>query len=269
MNWEEIWKIVLEFLTTTGIKLVVAALIVIVGFWIVKKLVKLLTKAKFYQSLDPSAGRFIFGFVKIALQVVIALTAVAYLGIPMTNIIAVLGSCGLAIGLALQGSLSNFAGGLLLLIFKPFKTGDYIEASGVGGTVRDVTILYTHLTTPDNRHVVIPNGELSNEPIVNYSAEDTRRMDISIGASYNASPALVRSTLLELARADERVLDTPAAVVNVASYGDSAINYTLRLWVKSEHYWDVYNDINNAIKDKLDSKGIEIPFPQIDVHIDK
>ncbi len=268
-TWQEVWDILYAFLTTTGVRLLVALLIVFVGFFVTKKFTKGLRNGKFFKHLDISVRGFLASFLNIVLKILIVLTAVAYMGVPMTSVVAAIGSCGLAIGLALQGSLANLAGGVLILAFKPFKVGDSIEAQGVSGTVREITVLYTHLTTADNRHVVIPNGELSNAKVINFSVEDRRRMDIVVGASYKSNPDTVRGVLLELAKKDARVLADPAPVVNVNSYGDSAINYTLRVWTMSVDYWGVNADLTNAIKAEFDNAGVEMPYPQLDVHIDK
>ncbi len=269
MTWEELWGIILNFLTTTGIKLVVALLLVIIGFFITNKLTKGIKSGKIFRRVDNGVRGFLASFAAIVLKVLIVLTAVAYMGVPMTSVVAAIGSCGLAVGLALQGSLANLAGGILILAFKPFQVGDFVDADGVSGTVTSVTVLYTHVLTADGLHVVIPNGELSNAKVVNYSIENTRRMDIQIGASYDSAPETVRKVLLDVAMRDDRVLKSPAPVVNVASYDSSEIVYTLRMWANTDVYWDVHNETKNMLKAEFDKAGIEMAFPQLDVHIDR
>lgn len=256
-----------ELMMTAGMKIIAAILVLVIGFKLVNVFVKALKKSKSFSKIDKTAQDFLLSVLSVTLKVVIALTSAAILGVPMTNMVAVLGSCGLAVGLALQGSLSNFAGGIMLLIFKPFKVGDFVEASGISGTVQDISILYTNVLTPDNKRAMIPNGALSNAVIVNYSSEETRRQDIEIGVSYSSDLEEVRATLLKMAAECDVILTDPAPVVNVGSYGDSAINVTLRFWTNNADYWTGHNYIKNAIKDNFDAKGISIPFPQMDVHI--
>lgn len=264
---EKILEFLQQLMMTAGVKIIGAVLVLIIGFKVVNIFIKALKKSKGFANVDKTAQDFILGVLSIALKVVIALTAAAVLGVPMTNMVAVLGSCGLAVGLALQGSLSNFAGGIMLLIFKPFKVGDFVEGGGVSGTVRDITILYTEILTPDNKKAMVPNGALSNAVIVNYSSEETRRQDIEIGVSYSSDLEVVKASLLRIASECDVVLNDPAPVVNVGSYGDSSINMCLRFWTNNADYWTAHNYIKNAIKDNFDAQGISIPFPQMDVHI--
>ena len=187
----------------------------------------------------------------------------------MSSVVAAVTSAGLALGLALQGGLSNIAGGVMLVIFKPFEVGDYVEGAGVGGTVVDIGLFYTTLTTPDNKKVVVPNGTISNSAVTNYSAHDTRRIDFDFSISYNADIATAKKVLLACAKSDERILDDPKPQTMVISHGDSSIGIRLRVWVKNSDYWDVNFLILELVKINFDKNGIEIPYPQLDVHLAK
>lgn len=264
---EALLNSLITFATTKGLDLVGALLVIIIGFSISGKFCKLLRKVKSFSQIDPTAQTFIVGTLNVLLKAIVLLIAIDMMGVPMTNIVAIVGSCGLAIGLALQGSLSNFAGGVMIILFKPFKQGDFIESNGVTGTVQEVTILYTRLTTPDNKLIVIPNGSLSNAIVTNYSVSETRRLDVTIGVSYDSDLEKVKAALLEMAAANDKILTDPAPTSNVTGYGDSAINVGLRVWMKNADYWDVHFALHNALKAKFDEKSISIPFPQVDVHV--
>lgn len=266
MDLTVLWEKVQEFALTGGIRLVSAILLVVIGFAVCNRFLKLIKRARFFKKMDKSAKNFIIGFLGIIVKVVIVLTAMSIIGIPMTNAVAIISSCGLAIGLALQGSLSNFAGGLMLLVFKPFKTGDFIESSGVSGKVKDVSILYTHILTPDNKLEIIPNGTLSNAIITNYSAEKTRRYDAVISVAYETDIEDARDALLSVANSIEGILPDPAPEVIVNEYADSSIQLILRVWMNTDDYWPVVNTIKKKIKPALDSKNVEIPYPQVVIH---
>ncbi|MBE6704006.1 MAG: mechanosensitive ion channel [Ruminococcaceae bacterium] len=266
--FEKLFDKAIEFAMTAGVRLIGAILIVIIGFMIVNKVTKAIKKGKHSEKIDKSALDFIISFANIALKIIIVLTAANYLGVPMTNVVAIIGSCGLAVGLALQGSLSNLAGGIMILIFKPCKDGDFISVNGLEGTVKEITILYTYLITPDNKTIVIPNATISNSAITNYSTSETRRVDVTIGVSYKSDIVKVRELLLEYAKGIENVEKDPEPAVVVA-YGDSAVNMTIRAWVKNENYWPVAGEINLGLQKLLADNGIEIPYPQLDVHLDK
>ena len=258
---------IISFILTAGGRLIAAAAVVIIGFLITNKLIKVLDKGKIFSKLDKTALSFIKGFLNIVLKALLILTAAAILGVPMTNIVAIVASCGLAVGLALQGSLANLAGGLMILIFKPFKVGDFIEANGVMGSVNAISVLYTNLTTFDNREVVIPNATVSNATVTNYSVHDTRRLDFDISVAYGSDVGVVRGTLLNLAASLDGVLEDPAPAVNVSAYNDSSVTFTVRVWVESVKYWDVHFGLRNSVEKALKDAGVTIPFPQLDVHI--
>lgn len=259
-----------EFASTAGLRLIGALLIVIIGFKLTKWIMKLLKKGKVFSKIDGGVQTFLCSFLGIALKVVVLLTAISILGVPMTNFVAILSSVGLAIGLSLQGSLSNLAGGIMILVFKPFRVGDYVDTAEGSGTVTEVTILYTILTTPDNLRIVIPNGTISNEAIKNYSYHDIRRLDLTFSVSYDAEIEAVKSLLLEKANQHPLVLKEPALpFCRLAEHGESSLNFTLRVWVKSDDYWSVNFDLKEGVKNALDEKGIDIPYPQMDIHLDK
>ncbi len=258
-----------EFASTAGLRLVAAGLILIIGFKLCKWVLKLLKKGKAFSKVDAGVQTFISSLLNIGLKILIVLTAASVLGIPMTNFVALLASAGVAIGAALQGSLSNLAGGIMILVFKPFKVGDYIDSAEGSGTVTEVTILYTILTTPDNRRVVIPNGAISNEAITNYSYHDTRRLDFTFSVAYDSDIEQVKSLLLEQAQAHDLVLKDPEPFCRLTNHGDSSLDFALRVWTKGSDYWTVNFDLKESVKKSFDANGIQIPYQQLDVHLDK
>lgn len=255
-----------EFVTTFGFKLLGAIAILVVGYFLIKWVGKLIEKSKGFRKLPKNAQILIMNIIKAALYVVLFVTIALAVDVPAASLIAVLGSCGLAIGLALQGGLTNIAGGLILLCFKPFEIGDFIETSSHSGTVIDIGLIYTTINTPDNKRVVIPNGTVSNASVVDYSAYETRRLDLEFSVAYDSDIDMVKDTLTALASAHELVLKDPAPFVRLGTHGDSALIFKLRVWVKSADYWTVNFDLLEASKKVFDKRGIEIPFPQLDVH---
>lgn len=258
-----------EFASTAGLRLAGALLILAVGFRLCKLFLKLLKKSKFFEKTDAGVQTFIISLLNIVLKILIVLSAIALLGVPMTNFVALLASAGVAIGASLQGSLSNLAGGIMILVFKPFQVGDYVETAQGSGTVAEITILYTILDTPDNRRVVIPNGAISNEAVTNYSYHDTRRLDVIVSVSYDSDMEAVKEILLQNAQSHELVLSDPAPFCRLTEHGDSALKFALRVWTKQDDYWQVNFDLKESIKKDLDKNGIKIPYPQLDVHFDK
>ena len=269
MNWNAILEKLIELASTWGIKLLAAIILLIVGIKLIGVLTKWIKKSPKLDKLDSSLRSFLVSFSKIALYIILIITVAMILGIPATSFITILASCGVAIGLALQGSLSNFAGGIMILLFKPFKVGDFIEASGESGTVEEITVVYTVLLTPDNKRVTIPNGSLTNSVIENYSSETTRRVDLKFTTSYNADIDNVKKLLTGIAESHPMALKDPAPMVRLSEHSDSALTYTVRIWCKNEDYWDVYFDTTEKVKKSFDENGIEIPYPQMDVHISK
>lgn len=258
---------ILAAAVSIGSKLLFAIIVLLVGHLLIKLLVKTIGRSKAYAHIDPEMRSFLDSLLKTALYIVLIITVVPILGIEIASIITVLATAGAAIGLALQGSLSNLAGGIMLVFLKPFKIGDFIEAAGNSGTVRAINIFYTVLTTADNKRVMIPNGALTGSPIVNYSAEELRRVDFTFGVAYGTDVERVKAILLELAEADARVRRDPAPFARLSAQNESSIDFTLRVWTGSGDYWGVYFDLLQAVHNRLMEEGIEIPFPQVDVHV--
>ena len=238
-----------------------------IGKWAAKWTRHLVVRVMKRADVDPMIISFTSSMVYIGLMVFVALAVLGQLGIQTTSFIAVLGAAGLAVGLALQGSLANFAAGFLLIVFRPFKVGDVIEAAGVTGKVEAIHIFTTTLLTGDNKTIIVPNAKLGNDNIVNYSTQETRRVDIIVGVSYDSDLKQVRRVLEELVAEDERILKDPAPLVAVKALGESSVDFLVRVWVQSGDYWQVLFDANEAIKNRLDEAGIEIPYPTMDVNL--
>ena len=266
-DWAEIWTMVQTTGVDLGINLVSAIVIFFVGKWIVNLVVKGMLKAMQKGDMDITLRRFIANLARMLLMLFVIIAAIHQLGIQTASLIALLGAAGLAVGLALQGSLSNFAAGVLIVLFRPYKVGDWIEGGGVSGAVEEVQILTTVLKTGDNKRVIIPNSQIMGTTITNYSANETRRVDLVVGVSYSDDLDKVRKELEGLVAADERILKDPAVTIAVSELADSSVNFVLRPWVKTADYWGVYFDLTEAIKKRFDEVGISIPFPQRDVHI--
>lgn len=249
-----------------GIKVLGAILIWIIGSWVIRRVKKLLVKAMNKVEYDESLEKFISSLIVVSLKIVLFVVILGNLGIETTSFAALLAAAGLAVGLALQGSLSNFAGGVLILIFKPYKTGDFIEAQGVMGVVKQIEIFTTKLNTPDNKEVIIPNGSLSNGNITNYSTEENRRIDITMGVSYDADIKQTKDLLMKILTDHPKVLKDPQPTIFLGELADSSVNFKVRPWVLTEDYWDVYFQIMETCKIELDKAGIEIPYPQMDIH---
>ena len=267
------WDEALALLQTTGLEFGInlgkAVVIFFVGKLLVRLLLRAVRKIMQAQDVDQTLASFVVSLSRMVLMLFVIIAAISALGIQTTSFIAVLGAAGLAIGLALQGSLSNFASGVLIVLFRPYKVGDFIEAAGISGTVVEVEILTTVFKTGDNKRVIVPNGQVMNSIITNYSANDTRRVDMVVGVSYDDDLDKVRATLEELVAADERILDDPAHKIAVAELADSSVNFIVRPWVNSDDYWGVKLDLTEAIKKRFDKEGISFPFPQQDVHLYK
>ncbi|HKK05115.1 MAG TPA: mechanosensitive ion channel domain-containing protein [Gammaproteobacteria bacterium] len=246
-------------------RLILAIVTLIVGLWVIRRFVAFIDKR--LGAKDPTLNSFLCGLVSIGLKVMLLISVASMVGIATTSFIAVIGAAGLAVGLALQGSLANFAGGVLILLFKPFKVGDAIEAQGFVGTVVEIQILYTVLNTFDNRRVVIPNGVLSNGSLTNITAYDTRRCDMSFGIGYGDDIDKAKAICKRLIEEDERALAEPAPVVVVGALGESSVDLTVRAWTKSSDLWPFYWDMQEKVKKAFDAEGISIPFPQRDVHV--
>ena len=250
-----------------GINVISAIVIFFVGKWIVNLVVKGLLKAMQKGDMDITLRRFVSNLARMLLMLFVIIAAIHQLGIQTASLIALLGAAGLAVGLALQGSLSNFAAGVLIVLFRPYKVGDWIEGGGVSGAVEEVQILTTVLKTGDNKRVIIPNSQIMGTTITNYSANDTRRVDLVVGVSYSDDLDKVRKELQDLVNADERILKDPAVTIAVSELADSSVNFVLRPWVNTADYWAVYFDLTERVKKRFDEVGISIPFPQRDIHV--
>jgi len=262
---EEIFAVVVKY----GSKLLLALAVLIIGLIVIKAMTKGLVKLMKKSNLDASLVPFLKNIFNIILKALLVISVLGMVGIQMTSFIAILGAAGLAIGLALQGTLQNFAGGVMILIFKPFKVGDYIEAQGHAGSVKEIQIFNTILTTPDNSVVIIPNSPLSTNSMKNYSVQDTRRIDFSFGIGYGDDIDKAKALLLKLAKGNELVMKDPEAMVAVEALADSSVNLKLRVWVKSPDYWDLNFGMLETVKKEFDKSGISIPYPQQDVHLVK
>jgi small conductance mechanosensitive channel len=264
---EDLISKVWELLTIYGLKVIAAIVVFIVGRWIAKGLTKIAENVMNKKQVEPTIVSFAVNMTYIALLVFVVLAALGQLGIQTTSFIAVIGAAGLAIGLALQGSLANFAAGFLMIIFRPFKVGDYIEGAGVTGTVEAIQIFTTQLQTPDNKTVIIPNASLTADNITNWSVKGTRRVDLVMGIGYGDDIDKAKKIMADVLAKDERILKDPAPNIAVVELADSSVNFVVRPWVKVEDYWDVYFDTTENIKKSFDDQGISIPFPQRDVHM--
>lgn len=268
---KELIQTIKQFFTTNVldacVKIAVALVILVIGLWLVKALMKRFKKGKLISKVNPAARGFFCSALDVVLKGVVIISACTYVGIPMASVVAVLGSAGVAIGLALQGGLSNIAGGVMLIVTRPFEIGDFVTVAGQDGTVEAVGIYYTTLVTPDNKKVVIPNGSVTSSAIVNYSSNGTRRLDFDFGVDYSSDIDTVKKILMDIANSNSLVMKDPAPVVYLTEHADSAIKFALRVWVKGEDYWTVKFDTMEKVKHEFDKAGISIPFPQLDVHV--
>ena len=252
-----------------GVKIVTSLLILVIGFKVCDVIIKIIKKGRGFNKLDKSVQTFLVSFFTIAFKVLVFITTLAHLGIPMTSMITVFGSATLAIGLALQGGLTNLVGGLLILIFKPFKVGDWIETSAGGGTVKEITTFYTVIDNLDNARIVLPNGELANTAIKNNSSNKERRLCIDFSVSYDNDVDKVKEILNKVIEKEEYVLKDKEIFVRLTNHADSALIYTVRVWVLNENYWNLKFNLLENVKKEFDKNNISIPYPQLDVHLDK
>ena len=262
-----LWNQLSELLSSFGISLFIALSILIIGRQVVKILIKVISTALERSNTEDTVRIFVTNLLNTLLMIVVFIAAINQLGIQTTSIIAVLGAAGLAIGLALQGSLSNFAAGILIVIYRPYKVGDYIQADNHLGTVDDIQIFSTVLKTPDNKLVVVPNGSIMNGSIVNFSNQDKRRVDIIASCSYEDDIDKVKSVLADILSKDDRILNEPKPRIAVSELADSSVNFIVRPWVMNSDYIDVYYSLLQEIKKRFDQEGIALPYPQTDVHI--
>ncbi len=264
-----IWEQLKDIVTMYGLNVIAALAIFIVGKFVAGIIRKLICKIMQKRELDATLTGFVSSIVYAAVIAFVIIAALSKLGIQTASFVAILGAAGLAIGLALQGSLSNFASGVLIIIFKPFKDGDYVNAGGCEGFVEAVGIFTTSILTVDNKLIIVPNSKIMGDTITNYSAQETRRVDLVAGVSYNDDIDHVKELLLKILTDDSRILSDPAPFVGLLEMADSSLNFTVRAWVESGDYWNVFFDTNEKIKKTFDAENITIPYPQLDVHMDK
>ena len=258
---------IVDIIETQGMKLFGGLLVLVIGLFLVHRAVKLLMKSERFNRIEPRLGGFLINLIKLLLYIIVILTAAGVMGIPLTSFVTLLASAGVAVSLAMQGALSNFVGGLTILLLKPFKAGDFVKIGDIEGSVQRIALFYSELNTPDNRRIFLPNSSLTNTAIVNFSCTGTRRMDINFSVSYSTDLTLARNTLLDVIRETRGILDDPAPMVRLSQCGDSGLVFTVRVWCNTADYWDVNYDLIENGKRALDAAGIEIPFPQMDVHM--
>ena len=267
MSLEKYIENIITWASTKGIKLIIGILMLYIGWKIVNKLVKIMNRTLQRRNVDATLSSFLDTFVEIALKIIVVVIFMGYVGIDTAGIAALVASAGVAIGLALQGSLSNFAGGVIILLIRPFNVGDYVEGSGHSGTIEKIGIFYTHMTTVDNKLILIPNGNLANGSIVNYSAKELRRVDLTFGVGYEEDIIKVKRVLSNIIEAHESILKTPEPFIALSAHGDSAVNFVVRVWCNNKDYWKIYFDLLEKVKLKFDEENISIPYPQMDLHI--
>ena len=267
IDWGALWQTILNWLTTTGIRLVIGILLMIVLFKVINVISKKLYRRLEDRQVDETILRAGTGAFRVALQVLVTVCFVGYIGVETASISACIATLGVGISLAVQGTLSNFAGGVILIVMRPFKVGDFITSSGNSGTVEDIKMFYTVVVTPDNRVIYLPNGSLANNVIVNASVKDDRRVDLVVPIAYEADSERARSIILSICEAWEPIYKTPEPFVEIGELAGSSVNLTVRVWCKSSDYWNVHFFLLSEIKAQFDADGIVIPYNQLDVHI--
>ncbi|MBN2236537.1 MAG: mechanosensitive ion channel [Bacteroidales bacterium] len=263
--WNEYSPLIIEY----GTGLIYAILVLVIGLYIVSLITKSAKKLMMKGALDISLVPFLTSLINIGLKILVVISALSMLGIEMTSFIALLGAAGLAVGMALSGTLQNFAGGVIILILKPFKVGDVIEAQGYIGSVKEILIFNTILTTFDNKSIILPNGSLATGSMVNYTSQETRRVDWKFGIAYGDDSDHAKKVMMDLITADERVLQDPPPFVALSELGDSSVNFVVRAWVNAGDYWPVFFEMNEKVYKTFSKEGLHIPFPQMDIHLDK
>lgn len=267
VTWNDVWDKIVGWLTNSGIKIVIALLLLVVSFLIINAITKAIYKRLHKKGADETLSRVGTSTVRIVLKVLVIVCLIGYLGIETASISAVIASIGVGISLAVQGTLSNFAGGIIIVIMRPFKIGDYISSNGVEGTVEEIKLFYTHIVTNDNKAVVIPNGALANNVIVNASAKDTRRVDLVMQVAYGSDVLQVKELIKKVCGENELVFKEPAPFVELSNMNESSLDFTVRVWCNRPDYWSVNYALIENVKKSFDENGIEVPFKQLDVHI--
>lgn len=269
MTGEQIIDMAIRGTLDAIVRIAIACVIFYVGRWIVRRLTTVIHKIFIKRDVEASLATFLLSLVNISMTFILIIIVISFLGIDTTSFIAIFASAGLAVGMALSGTLQNFAGGVLVLLLKPYRVGDFIEAQGQTGTVKAITLFSTVLATPDNKNIILPNGGMSTGIINNYSKENIRRVDWIFGIAYGDDYDKAKSTIASLLEADDRVMKDPAYFIALGALADSSVNITVRAWVASEDYWGVFFDMNEKVYKTFPKEGLNIPFPQMDVHLDK
>jgi len=267
MNTEQIFNQINELVLSYGPKLLGAIAVWIIGTWVIKAICNGFNRMMERNQTDESLKPFLKRLFSTLLKVLLVVSVLGMLGVEMTSFIAILGAAGLAIGMALSGTLQNFAGGVMILLFKPFKVGDVIEAQGFTGKVSEIQIFNTILKSPDNKSIIIPNGGLSTGSMTNYTTEPQRRVDWTFGIGYGDDVDQAKTVIKELCDQDSRILNDPGLFIAVSELADSSVNFAVRAWVNTEDYWDVFFDLNEKVYKTFDQKGLNIPYPQMDLHL--
>ena len=253
--------------TSSGIKLIIGLIILWMGWKVVKKIMKAMNAIFERKNVDPTISSFLDGLMNIALKILLVVIVMDYIGLKTTGIAALIGSAGLAIGLSLQGSLANFAGGVIILLMRPFNVGDIVECAAGSGTIEKIGIFYTYMLTSDNKQILIPNGTLANGNLINYTVKETRRVDLNFTVGYEQDIRKVKQAIMEVIATEELILEEPTPFVAVNSHGDNAVGFVVKVWTKTEDYWTVYYNLLEKVKIKFDEENISIPYPQMDVHV--
>lgn len=267
VTWEAIWAKIVDWLTNTGIKVVIALLLMFISFRVINLISKKIYKKLQKKHVDETIARVTNNIIKITLKCLVLICLVGYVGIETASISAVVASLGVGISLAVQGTLANFAGGIIIIIMRPFKIGDYITSNGQSGTVEDIMLFYTHIVTPDNKVIYIPNGTLANNVIVNVSVKDDRRVDVIMSISYASDVDKAKQIIKNVCASNSLIFTTPAPFVEIGEYADSSINLFVRVWTKNSNYWTVNFYLLDEIRKQFEANGIEIPFNQLDVNL--
>ncbi len=267
MDFDKMLDTVVQWASTYSMKLLAAILILIIGRWVARKIARLLARVLEKNGIEVTLTGFLENITYYAMLVLVLIAAAGQLGINTTSFLTIVGAAGLAIGLALKDSLSNFASGVMLVLFRPFQVGDVVNAAGVSGKVERINIFNTVLNTPDNQKVIVPNSSITSDVITNITANPTRRIDLVAGIGYEDDIAKAKKVLNEIVQSDDRILKDPAPQIAVSELADSSVNFVVRPWVKTDEYWDVYFDLTEQIKLRFDAEGISIPYPQQDLHL--
>ena len=269
LNSQKFIDAAMLYIPSVILAVISAIVVLIIGLWVIKLIVKGVAKLMNKKNVDASLQPFLKSLISAILKILLVISVIKMLGVEMTSFIAILAAAGFAIGMALSGTLQNFAGGVMILIFKPFKVGDFIDAQGQMGTVREIQIFNTILKTPDNKTIIQPNGALSTGTMVNFSTEENRRVDFTFGIGYSDDIDKAKATLMKLIEADTRIFKDPAPFVAVSELADSSVNFAVRVWAKGSDYWGIFFDMTELVKKEFDKENISIPYPQTDTHLIK